>query len=104
VLFSGTSYALYGLEFGLRFRQLHSETVVEPLVLFNADEVGPEPSAQEHNAACLKALANIYAGPASTNWLHHIHKQAQTVLGRIVSKSLSRCGIEKEDPLWRSFV
>ena len=87
-VFSDRCHGVSGLELALRFHENAVDTVVEPMVIFNAAGIGEAPSAEEHNTLCLAALETITTGPASKSWLQTVHRNAEQALGRLVSETL----------------
>jgi hypothetical protein len=78
-----------GLEFVIRFQQHPSETIVEPVVLFNADSLPESQSLEEHNQECRNTLGVIVGGSAADTWLNQVFRRANRALGRLINAAMA---------------
>jgi hypothetical protein len=81
---------LFGrLELGVKFIDAHLQTVLVPLMVFNATDKAENLSVERHNKALLDQLKQIGDDSLSKGWLAVVYRSIRNAIRQVITKKLA---------------
>jgi hypothetical protein len=90
VIFASKDTELFScLELGVKFFNARLQTVLIPVVMFNAGKDVKGVSVEQHNGAVLKNLQHIENNSLSNAWLQMVHRNINHAIRQLITRALA---------------
>jgi hypothetical protein len=77
------------VELGIKLHNVHLQTILEPVILFNADDPTAHTPGKQHNSDLLEMLYRIKHDTRTRGWLETVYTHARQAARQVITKAMA---------------